>query len=139
MSHRREDIITIEVLAPEQLRTVFDLGNAAALGWEWEAYRAEMTKPHWAHYAIYRADEFCGCVSLELRNAVKVRYHISKRPRSVTPRQVRDLLWVIGGQLFRGGIQVIEAIIDQGNRASRRLALGCHLRRDGQTAEGERF
>ena len=100
---------------------------------DWEKYAAEMNAPRWAHFGLYEADSFVGCVSFENIDRQMIAYHVVTARRRVNPHLLAQLLRKTAGDLFAIGYLALVARIPADNTAAARLAIRCDMREWGHT------
>lgn len=106
---------------------------------DWQRYADEMNAPKWAHFGLYDAAEFVGCLSLEKVGAKTVAYHVVTARRKIHPDALAQVLLKTAGDLFAMGYAEMIAQIPIEKRAAAMLAQRCGMHENGSTPKVRSF
>lgn len=128
-------MIDISLLLPAELSEVWrwlKVEDAES----WESYRDSRTGPQWMHLGLFDKAQLVGCISCE-KMADTCFYHVATRPKSIHPKELRNVLIESTRLFLASGMTRTCAVIPHKNRAAKRLAIACGMRlRGGDEKEG---
>lgn len=132
--------IDIEPLRAEQYRQVaeWEFGPQPP-DTDWQRYADEMNAPQWAHFGLYDAAEFVGCLSLEKVDGRTVAYHVVTGRHKIHPTVLAQVLLKTAGELFAMGYTEMIAQIPIEKRAAAMLAQRCGMHENGSTPKVRSF
>lgn len=115
--------LRLELLKPEQYREVAGWNYEGFEDLDYEWFKQLLERANKLNYAVYLNNKFCAYISLELVKPETVRFHVAKKPHSIDPKALADLLITMADYLFSNGIEELEAAFPANLRTARRLAI----------------